>query len=1619
LDFSFFHDIILDTNINLKYTEKFKNCKREYSNLIKVFISKSDNSLSFLIELFRNISKENSSLNYRKYQFIQFFYLFYDQFFIKVDDNMKFSTILFFINLYEKLTIDNKKAIIDQREINIIISICMLILINFPINDDFYLNGIKNRKGIQFYMKQIEKNKEENDTISANIINNNENNDNIYEKYLDYDSYDSLMIKFYEYQNFDDSIFKTLLLINLENINEVTISQENKLNFISKDEDYEKEDYKSFLKISYYNKEIKDTIVNIINLLNNKQSLGFISYKAILGLIINTVKNYKEDKCTFKHLVSSRVLCSTFFKIAFQKFYNIEEKNELITEKFLSICEICYISHSDPFFYDLIYDLIIDENSKKIGINLLKKLLIQFTSKPEKVKKYYINKINIINLIYKLIKKIQLVDESNKDFLGLKENQHNEIFKSLFEDDLLKTRFNCLKNKNGKKKTYIELMYKILTNLSYQSKNHSYIILLYEILILNIKKYKNKNENTQSVIYYFDREYYKGELKNNIIFNFFSKKETCDIPSLSVFFIYQTIKSYFKIKDQILKSIIDSLMNSFISDSKLLFNQFKESTKKTKNNILYNVLRDKILEIYKEKKHTMDIFLDAYKSKKNELNNNKNNINLNINNNNNELNDSFNSCKSSKSEKQKCQINKKKKIYVGKIKKNETNVNNEEETNTKIPVINKIKINDYYQKLSKKRLFTTQSLCENIESYSQFVLFPKLNLIQQVFGIYFIDKLFYDETFVTMKKYFNYYFKNINNNNHIQNPNIDNFLNYPTMIRNYTPYNFFYKDLFLRYDLDFFSHEYFKIIHPYFTKYLKKEKKRIFVKKCKNKEILNYLLDKNEKGNRQFFCDLITNVNVIFGEIIINNNIIYFHNKDKENFLQSLTDEEKEKYLFCAQDEDYHPQEKQLFIIKNEIKEIINRRYLFLFQACEIFLKNGKSYFFNLFSESNKIEFFKLFDDSIKIIDLKEDFRKKNYTESWLENKISTLTYLLQINKYSSRSYNDTNQYPVFPLLKLSKNRLRKLKYALPAQTKIQRQALLSAFEISMGKYHAHYNIHYSNSAFVLYFLIRMNPFTYNQVNLQGNKLDVPNRQFNSFKEFITIYDTTKEARELIPEFFLSTEFFYNYNCNFYGFRTNDGLMIHNLGVINNLSPVEFICENLELLNSKKIQSKIHLFIDNIFGVGQIGTKNDYNTFGKYGYKEFINLKSKLDSFKKNPEYNYKTIKDKISRKIIKIINLGQTPFKLIEEKHVKYEPNKEINSNKKQEKTDVIPCDVNDQIISIVKFPENRMIYILTYKDGYQIKILSPSLSTEFIIPIPYKIKLLTKLKLFGSDFLYGFKYNSKFIFIAFNLTLILCRFADNSFIFLTLINHKPEYRVFITESFITVIIKSSNNSFITGHGNGKIMEWNFTGRSINNPNFLSEEVIELKRTLIAHNNRINGIYLDNNLGIIITTCIDYTIYIRKYYDFTLLSVIKVPNKICIQLLNYYAFIYILFYNVDTDDYVIQIYSLNGIELQKGNNDYINNIEIDKEGNLYVGYYDQKKIIIFDSSLKKIKKEINFEDKFKEKKNLENLKFMNFVYDDLHKCLYCTFSNGTLIKNFIIEEEIIENDKDNDEDDD
>ena len=245
-------------------------------------------------------------------------------------------------------------------------------------------------------------------------------------------------------------------------------------------------------------------------------------------------------------------------------------------------------------------------------------------------------------------------------------------------------------------------------------------------------------------------------------------------------------------------------------------------------------------------------------------------------------------------------------------------------------------------------------------------------------------------------------------------------------------------------DLNFFDNKLIKISHPYFMDKLEHfhiKNITIFPKKKEENYTYQLLVEKQKIDSNIFYVDLVTNRNVIFGQLIVNKNIIYFENLNKEEFLKNKTDSAKEKWLLCSLDCDYSKRDKKLYIFKNEIREIINRRFLYLFQACEIFLNNGKSYYFNFYSEEKKIQFFTIFRNENKlynidiIYDIKSSFKKKNYTKQWLTDELSTLEYLLFLNKYSSRSYNDINQYPIFPWLEIYGGRTRDLKYTIAAQT--------------------------------------------------------------------------------------------------------------------------------------------------------------------------------------------------------------------------------------------------------------------------------------------------------------------------------------------------------------------------------------------------------------------------------------------------------------------------------------------------------------------------------------------------------------------------------------------------------
>jgi len=49
------------------------------------------------------------------------------------------------------------------------------------------------------------------------------------------------------------------------------------------------------------------------------------------------------------------------------------------------------------------------------------------------------------------------------------------------------------------------------------------------------------------------------------------------------------------------------------------------------------------------------------------------------------------------------------------------------------------------------------------------------------------------------------------------------------------------------------------------------------------------------------------------------------------------------------------------------------------------------------------------------IEDCEDFFKKRRYTEKWATGQLSNFDYLMLLNRYSGRSFNDPNQYYVFP----------------------------------------------------------------------------------------------------------------------------------------------------------------------------------------------------------------------------------------------------------------------------------------------------------------------------------------------------------------------------------------------------------------------------------------------------------------------------------------------------------------------------------------------------------------------------------------------------------------------------
>jgi len=211
----------------------------------------------------------------------------------------------------------------------------------------------------------------------------------------------------------------------------------------------------------------------------------------------------------------------------------------------------------------------------------------------------------------------------------------------------------------------------------------------------------------------------------------------------------------------------------------------------------------------------------------------------------------------------------------------------------------------------------------------------------------------------------------------------------------------------------------------------------------------------------------------------------------------------------------------------------------------ELFFCFGKSYVLNFYTEDKQFEFINYLTQTNpkiqKFLKPIKDFFNLNFIEKWQKREISTYEYLVQLNLFSGRSFNLLFQYPIFPWV-LSNYVTNKLDLTHPNNfrdfncpigclnektQKVCRDKYQEFEDNIIPKFH--HGTHYSTYGHILFYLIRLLPFTELASELQGGKVDLADRLFSELDSSWQIcMNSLGDVKELIPEFFFLPHFLLN-----------------------------------------------------------------------------------------------------------------------------------------------------------------------------------------------------------------------------------------------------------------------------------------------------------------------------------------------------------------------------------------------------------------------------------------------------------------------------------------------------------
>ncbi|XP_063138169.1 neurobeachin isoform X2 [Rattus norvegicus] len=406
----------------------------------------------------------------------------------------------------------------------------------------------------------------------------------------------------------------------------------------------------------------------------------------------------------------------------------------------------------------------------------------------------------------------------------------------------------------------------------------------------------------------------------------------------------------------------------------------------------------------------------------------------------------------------------------------------------------------------------------------------------------------------------------------------------------------------------------------------------------------------------------------------------------------------------------------------SEIRAVFSRRYLLQNTALEVFMANRTSVMFNFPDQATvKKVVYSLprvgvgtsyglpQARRISLATPRQLYKSSNMTQRWQRREISNFEYLMFLNTIAGRTYNDLNQYPVFPWV-LTNYESEELDLTLPGNFRDLSKPI-GALNPKRAVFYAeryetweddqsppyHYNTHYSTATSALSWLVRIEPFTTFFLNANDGKFDHPDRTFSSIaRSWRTSQRDTSDVKELIPEFYYLPEMFVNSNGYHLGVR-EDEVLVNDVDLPPwAKKPEDFVRINRMALESEFVSCQLHQWIDLIFGYKQRGPEavRALNVFHYLTYEGSVNLDSISDPvLREIPEayfirdpHTFLLTKDSIKAMEAQIQNFGQTPSQLLIEPHPPRSSAMHLS-----------PLMFKDQmqqdVIMVLKFPSNSPV--------------------------------------------------------------------------------------------------------------------------------------------------------------------------------------------------------------------------------------------------------------------------------------------------------------------------------------